>query len=309
VRRKKRQTSRHDWIRISAGVIFCFASCFVIYLFIITQPPGPFARYWASKLGYPLRKEEARRDAAATIGKHRISILIDDIGYDPGPLKELLKIDAPISFSILPYCTHSTDAAREIYRAGKEIFLHLPMEPHDYPQNDPGAGSLFLKMDDDAIRRTIVRDLKAVPHASGVNNHMGSRFMEDKEKLRIVFEVLKERNLPFVDSLTTTESKAGELAAESGVKFASRQVFIDNEQNHDAIIRKFNFLIRTKSQWKNLVLIGHPHPATLTALKEAIPILRSEGIEIVPVSNMVKTGEDGLIGENHRVRTDHAKAP
>lgn len=297
MRKKKRQSSRRHWIRICAGVIFCFASCFAVYLFITTLRPGFFAHYGASLLGYPFLQEETQRDTASITGKHRISILIDDIGNDPGPLKELLKIDAPLSFSVLPYCSHSTDAIREIHRAKKEIFLHLPMEPHDYPQNNPGAGSLFLNMDDDTIRRTLLRDLATAPRAAGVNNHMGSRFMENKEKLRIVFEVLKEKNLPFVDSLTTTGSKARELAAESGVKFAYRQVFIDNEQDHDAIIRKFNFLIRTQSQWKNLVMIGHPYPATLTALKEAIPTMRSEGIEIVPVSNMAKTEKNGLTGE------------
>lgn len=219
--------------------------------------------------------------------RQRIAIIIDDIGYDPKPLNELLKINAPITFSILPHCTYSVDAAEKLHRAGREILLHLPMEPHGYPDKDPGDGALFSWMNEEEIRRQIKRDIGAVPYISGVNNHMGSKFMEDKERLNIVFRQLTEAGLFFVDSLTTGHSKGRELAGKAGLGFTSRDIFIDNNQDPTIIFQNLMSLLKKRNQWKTLVFIGHPYPGTISALKEAVPKIKAKGIDIVPVSELI----------------------
>jgi uncharacterized protein len=223
--------------------------------------------------------------------RKRIAILIDDIGYDLSPLYELLKIDASLTFAILPHYAHSVDAANILHSAKREILLHLPMEPHTFPDENPGVGALFVSMSDRRIREVVDKDLDAIPYLSGVNNHMGSRFMENESKLSIVFSELKKRNLFFVDSRTTPLSKGRRIAQELGLPFVSRKIFIDNDNNDYMTIFR-NLTTKIDGEFENeseaVVMIGHPHMKTIKALKEAIPVLKARGIDIVPVSALVQ---------------------
>lgn len=220
----------------------------------------------------------------------KIAILIDDIGYDFSLLLELINIDAPLSFAVLPYYPHSVDAARALHAKGKEVILHLPMEPHTYPDEKPGAGALLLKMSEEEIIKQVEEDIAAVPFVSGVNNHMGSKFMEDEAKLSVVFNQLKKRNLFFVDSRTTPSSKAEKVAKISGIPFISRRIFIDTEHHYRATLQNLMKLSK-EAQRRNsepILVIGHPYPDTIRALRKAIPALEAEGAVFVPVSDLVK---------------------
>ena len=223
--------------------------------------------------------------------RKRMAIIIDDIGHNLAPVRDLLEIDAPLTFAILPQCSHSTDAAEMVYRAGREILLHLPMEPHDYPDENPGPGAIFLRMSDDDIRGQVEQDIASVPHCSGVNNHMGSRFMEDGEKLTLVMKILKEKGLFFIDSRTTRYSRGRELAAETGVRFASRGVFIDNDHDQNITMRNLIPAGKNGAREKSgtLLMIGHPYPETVRALKKVVPTLRAHGFVIVPASKLTET--------------------
>ncbi len=222
--------------------------------------------------------------------RRRIAILIDDIGYDLSPLYELLKIDASLTFAILPHYAHSVDAANILHRAKREILLHLPMEPHAFPDENPGMGALLMSMSDRQIKEEVDKDLDAIPYISGVNNHMGSKFMEDEAKLNVVFTQLKKRNLFFVDSRTTPLSKGPEIARQLGLRFVSRKIFIDDDHDYMTIFRNLTTRIYREFDHKSeaVVMIGHPRVKTIQALKEAIPVLKARGIDIVPVSALVQ---------------------
>lgn len=241
------------------------------------------------------------------IEKKKVAVLIDDIGYDPGALKKLLAIEAPMAFSVLPRTPHSRSSAEAIHRTGREVLLHLPMEPHGYPARDPGRGALFVSMQAREIRRTLQEDMRSVPHAEGINNHMGSRFMEEREPLKTVFDVLRGRGLYFVDSLTTDASAAREVAAETGVPFAARDQFIDDAEDRSWARTHLERLLETREQWTELLLIGHPYPETVAALEEMIPQFQSRGIEFVPLSAVVGSrqgpGHAGSNGNPNRNRT------
>lgn len=218
--------------------------------------------------------------------RQKIAFIIDDIGYDLSPLNELLKINAPITFSILPHSPYARDAAEKLHRAGKEILLHLPMEPYAYPDIDPGMGTLFSWMNEEEIKSQIKQAIEAVPYISGVNNHMGSRFMENEEKLNIVLNQLNEEGLFFVDSLTTKHSKGKKLAKKIGLRFVSRDIFIDNNQDFTIILQNFINYLKKRDRWKTLLIICHPYPCTISALIDVVPKIKAEGINIVPVSDL-----------------------
>ncbi|HET6460385.1 MAG TPA: divergent polysaccharide deacetylase family protein [Syntrophales bacterium] len=245
----------------------------------------------------PAPSIQGKYEADSTIPKDRIgqsrkkiAIIIDDIGYDLSPLNELLEIDASLTFAILPHCAHSVDAANILYSAKREILLHLPMEPHTFPDENPGVGALFVGMNDQQIKDEVDKDLSAIPHLSGVNNHMGSKFMENEAKLAVVFRQIKERNLFFVDSRTTPLSQGPAIARKLGLRFISRNIFIDNDNDYITIFRNLTNRIDREFDLKSesVVMIGHPHQKTIQALREAIPVLQSRGIDIVPVSTLVR---------------------
>jgi polysaccharide deacetylase 2 family uncharacterized protein YibQ len=181
------------------------------------------------------------------------------------------------------------------------------MEPHGYPDCDPGRGALFVSMTAREIRKTLEENMKSVPRAEGVNNHMGSKFMEEREPLRVVLDVLRGRGLYFVDSVTTDASVARELAAEQNLRFAQRDLFIDDAEDRGWARIHLERLLETRSEWNELLLIGHPYPETVAALEEMIPRFQSRGIEFVPLSVLVENRQgrrsNGADGNNNRNRT------
>jgi len=161
----------------------------------------------------------------------RVAILIDDMGGSLLRLQEILELDSPITISVLPHLRYSRDVSRIASESGRDVLLHLPMEPRNMAVNHPGKGVLLTDMAGDTIRKIVEDDLLYVPEAVGVNNHMGSRFTEDEPGMRQVFAVLKKRELFFVDSRTTSASLGSRLARESGVENAERDVFLDNKRD------------------------------------------------------------------------------
>ena len=217
----------------------------------------------------------------------QLSIIIDDIGNDLVPVRELLKIDADITFSILPLCSRSRESAEMIHKAHRETLLHLPMEPNSYPRENPGNGSLFTDMNNEELASLLEKDLASVPYVSGVNNHMGSKFMADEEKLVIIFNILKKKKLFFIDSRTTANTKAPAASKKTNIQFASRKVFLDNDRDYNEIYNKLLAAAQNSSYVSPLIIIGHPYPETIRAIKDASRVLREKGILIVPVSKLI----------------------
>jgi polysaccharide deacetylase 2 family uncharacterized protein YibQ len=220
----------------------------------------------------------------------QVAIIIDDIGNDLSPVRELLKIDTGITFAILPLCSHTRDAADLLHRAHREILLHLPMEPASYPREKPGNGALFTDMNDGELLSQLDKDLASVPHISGVNNHMGSKFMSDEKKLKVIFNRLRKENLFFIDSRTAADSKATAASEKVGLPLASRRIFLDNRRNYKEI---YKILVEVAENADSgdvapVIIIGHPYPETIRAIKDATRIFRAKGVAIVPVSQLIK---------------------
>lgn len=218
----------------------------------------------------------------------KMAIVIDDLGSDREIAREILQLNLPITFSILPFSSHSKTIAKEAHRNGREIILHLPMEPHGYPQTQPGEGVLLCEMDESALLRQLSKDIEAVPYISGVSNHMGSRLMEDPEKLRIVLSELKRRGLFFLDSRTTPQTLGFQTAKGLGLRSTERTAFLDHSLDENSIKQKIDELIQHAFSTGRAIGIGHPHAPTIKTLREAIPKIKEKGIEIVPLSSLME---------------------
>ena len=216
----------------------------------------------------------------------RIAIIVDDLGNSPGPAEKLAALRAPVTMAIIPFTPFAAAAAKAGARSGKEIILHMPMEPQGYPQQSPGPGALLLGMSPAQIENTLAAALAEVPEARCLNNHMGSAFTEDAAAMATVMRVLKGRGLCFLDSRTSPHSAGLEQAAQAGVPHAKRDVFLDNDRAPFAIRRRLLELTRLAHAHGSAIGIGHPYPETIQVLEETLPKLKNLGYEIVPLSKL-----------------------
>lgn len=217
-----------------------------------------------------------------------MTIIMDDLGRSTNVAEVLTSLAEPVTFSILPGEAHAVEVAEIAYAAGHEVMLHVPMEPQGFPAVDPGSDALFVKYRNDEIRARFDHFLTKVPHVTGANNHMGSRFTEDARALLPVMEVMQEKGLFFVDSRTTGQSKVTEVANRFGVPTMSRDVFLDNVAEVDAIVREINRLESRARRQGQAIGICHPYPETLEALRRELPKMNDLGIAVVPVSILLQ---------------------
>ena len=217
----------------------------------------------------------------------KAAFIIDDLGYETEVAKKIMELEFPIALSILPFLQYSEFIAEEGRKNNKEIMLHLPMEPNNSGAN-PGPGAIKSYMSEEEIRQAVRKCILDFPYAIGVNNHMGSKITEDREIMEIVLEEIKGYNLFFIDSITTKDSIAYEVAQEMEIKSAVRSVFLDNENDMEYIKGQMLEVQETALREGEAIAIGHSRINTFYVLKRMIPELIRAGIEIVPVSELVK---------------------
>lgn len=165
-----------------------------------------------------------------------IAIVIDDFAEDDPIAAHFCAIPQPLTFSILPRASQAPALAERALANGHEVLVHLPMEPQGGASL--GANAILVGLDDEEIRRRVRRALQNVPHARGVNNHMGSKATANERVMRLVLSELKDRNLLFLDSRTTASSVAYQLAVDMDIRAINRDLFIDEIDDAQTIREK-----------------------------------------------------------------------
>jgi polysaccharide deacetylase 2 family uncharacterized protein YibQ len=216
-----------------------------------------------------------------------VAIIMDDLGTNKKYWKEIFSLKYPVTLSILPHQAFSTELARRAYKEGSEVILHIPMEPIDYLNHNPGTGALLVSMTEEELIETLLSDLSSVPYICGVNNHMGSLFTQDKDKMEIVLGEINKKGLFFVDSRTTPKSLAFETAVGMGVPTLKRSVFLDNDRKVDKIKGRIEELMKDAKEDGFAVGICHPYPETIKALKEMEPVLFNGDVKVVNLSDLI----------------------
>jgi polysaccharide deacetylase 2 family uncharacterized protein YibQ len=218
--------------------------------------------------------------------KPRVAIVIDDMGYRKAIGDGLLHLDLNLSFSFLPDGPNSATQAREARNLGRDILLHLPLEPHD-PTWNLGPGGLYISMSRQTLQNTFARDLAVVPMAIGINNHMGSLFTENETAMRALLTIVRANDLFFLDSITSAKSIGYDLARSMGVKTARRDIFLDNEHDNGKITNQLMKLLAMAEKHNWAIGLAHPFPSTLAALKEHAALFRTR-VRLVGISELVQ---------------------
>ena len=217
----------------------------------------------------------------------KVAFIIDDLGYETEVAKKMMELEFPVTLSILPFLQYSEFIAEEGRKNNQEIMLHLPMEPNN-SDADPGPGVIKAYMSEEEIRQAVRDCILNFPYIIGANNHMGSKITEDREIMEIILEEIREYNLFFIDSITTKDSIAYEVAQEMEIKSAVRSVFLDNENDMEYIKGQMLEVQETALREGEVIAIGHSRINTFYVLKRMVPELFKAGIEVVPVSELVK---------------------
>ncbi len=200
-------------------------------------------------------------------GPGRLLIVIDDIGESLTAVQSLLALDFPVTLAVWPRSSQAQKSAELAHAAGREVIIHQPMEPVSYPRNKPGPGAVYSRMSAAEIKNVVAENLKLVPYAVGLNNHMGSRVTTDSKALAAVLESLPRRDFFVLDSLTNDYSVFYAQAGQAGFPSLRRDIFLDNVQSEKAILQQLHTAARLAEKRGYAVAIGHPYAQTLAALK------------------------------------------
>jgi polysaccharide deacetylase 2 family uncharacterized protein YibQ len=130
-------------------------------------------------------------------------------------------------------------------------------------------------------------NISSVPFAIGMNNHMGSRFTASFKEMLETLQVVKDRGLFFVDSLTTGDSKGYKTARTLHVPATSRDVFLDNRVEECAILRQLHQLKGIAQRHGHAVGIGHPFPETSRAIRHFLKGIDKAEFELVHMSSVL----------------------
>lgn len=217
----------------------------------------------------------------------KIAIIIDDLGWQLAAAERTINLPGPVTCSVLPQTPRGLEIAIKAYEKGKDVLLHLPLQPMSREEPaDPGG--ITLDMSRRRFAETFAADLAAVPHAVGINSHRGSLLTRHPGHMRWLMEEIGAREgLFFVDSYTTHLSVALSIAEEFGIPARRRDVFLDADAAPESVAREFERLKQLARKRGTAIGIGHPYPTTLAFLEKALPKLEEEGFQLVGIRELV----------------------
>lgn len=216
-----------------------------------------------------------------------VAIIIDDLGHNLSRGKQAINLDGAFTYAILPETRYASRLANNAYANHKEVMVHIPME---------SIGGSPFGIDGKGLTNTLPKGefleilnhlIDSIPHAQGVNNHQGSLLTQQYKEMHWLMDEVNRRKLFFIDSRTTHQTVATNVASVRDIFSGTRDVFLDVEQTKYFVDQSFRKLIRIAQKKGTAIAIGHPHKVTIRYLKSAESMLSSKGIDLIPASNLI----------------------
>lgn len=217
-------------------------------------------------------------------GKPKLVIIIDDV-TSSAQLDHILSLNMKLTPSIFPPYKRSPKN-HKLAEGLEHYMIHLPMESGR--SFDSQAKTLMVS-DSKAVIEARVKEIRRLfPKAHYVNNHTGSVFTDNYEKMEILYMALKKEGFIFVDSRTIGSTKMPKIAKKYGQLYLSRDTFIDNKHTQAYIHQQLRYAVNMSKKNGYAIAIGHPHKVTLEALANAGDILKD--VEIVYIDELKGAG-------------------
>ncbi|MDQ0976497.1 polysaccharide deacetylase 2 family uncharacterized protein YibQ [Neobacillus niacini] len=222
----------------------------------------------------------------------KAAIIIDDFGGGTGGVRDFLEGNIPITAAVMPFTENSKKHAEWAHKNGFEVIVHLPMQPKRGKRSWLGPKPITVDLSHKEVKKRVEEALKSVPHAVGMNNHMGSLAVEDEEVVRAIVEVAKERKLYIIDSGTSPKSKFPELAKEMNVPLLKRDVFLDDISSSSHVRKQMKRLAKITEFTGRGIAIGHvgvTGKVCSVGIFQSMEEYKQRNIKIVPASQLFST--------------------
>jgi polysaccharide deacetylase 2 family uncharacterized protein YibQ len=227
-----------------------------------------------------------------------LAIVIDDFGQDRGGVRGMLDLPLEITCAIMPNMEFTRLDAEDAHAAGKEVIVHMPMQAHPGdPMSWYGPEPILIRHGQDEARRIAERAIASVPHAVGMNIHVGSESSEREGLVTGVMEVCRAAGFYFLDSYTSAKSVCEKVAGECGVPFLLRHVFLEHGQRTKAHVKQeLKRAVDIAKARGSCVCIGHVGPeggkVTVEGIREMMPYFEAQGVTIVSASKLLALEEN-----------------
>lgn len=239
-----------------------------------------FARY-AKPLSVPANRKDAPR----------IAIVVGGLGISAeATATALTKLPAPVTFAFAPYGSDLETLATQARNAGHEVLLQVPMEPFDYPNNDPGPRTLLTSLSNQENIERLYWLMARIKGYVGLASYMGARFTASTQALTPVLREAAKRGLIYVDDGSSPRSIAGQVAGTLSLPFAKADSVLDAVPTPIEIERALARLEMTARA--NGVAVGYANAqqSTISAISRWATTIESRGFLLVPITMVaVKT--------------------
>lgn len=224
--------------------------------------------------------------------KPMLAIIIDDFGNNSKGTAEMLSLPVTFTGAVMPCMPYTEKECRALESSGREYILHQPMEAHDGRISWLGDNPILVSQSPQKAAEIFANNIEKTGSPAGFNNHMGSAVTEDAEKMDSIMKLAAEKNMFFVDSLTTGKSAAEAAAKKYNVPYIKRDVFLDSTQDVEKIKQNLMKAAEIAKQKGYAVAIGHVGAeggvATAMAINQLYQEIENMGIELVPVSKIAQ---------------------
>jgi hypothetical protein len=229
-------------------------------------------RYYASKVSIPE-------------GRPRISIVLTEAGLSTKNTNNAFnRLSNKVTFAFSPYAKDLPQWLGKARKGGYETLMMVPMEPIDYPKNDPGRHTLLTTHSPAQVLDRLHFVMSRAQGYVGVMNDMGSKFTANREAMNILITDLQKRGLMFLDGRTTRFTVGAQMARDAGVPRAMNDRYLDNTIRPTDIDKYLNDLESVAKTYGTAVGIGRAYPITIQRIALWAETLNAKGIDLVPIT-------------------------
>lgn len=215
----------------------------------------------------------------------RIAVIVGGLGISAtGTADALAKLPAPVTLAIAPYGNSLDKLVERASAANHEVLLQSPMEPFDYPDNDPGPQTLLTSLTADQNIDRLHWQMSRLQGYVGIVSYMGARFTSSEPSLAPVLRETAKRGLIYVDDGASSRSVAGQLAGSHNFPFAKTDVVIDAVPTPVEIDRALARLELAAREHGSAVGLATALPATVTRIAEWAKAVEARGFVLVPIT-------------------------
>jgi polysaccharide deacetylase 2 family uncharacterized protein YibQ len=247
----------------------------------IPAPVKTAANTWAGQ-------QFSLTDAPST-SSPRVAIVLRGLGRDHRNSEDAVtKLPSAVSMAFMPYNGPSQQWSRKARELGHEVIIQLPLEPANYPNNNPGPETLLASSGADENIARLRSILSRFDNYNGVTNFLGGRLLQSPDALRPILETLKSQGLIYVGEANNSHLVVRRLAGEIGLRYGGADIVIDSRPTPDAIKKALDGLVVLARKKGSAIGIGYASQTTIEQVEAWSKTVSGSGVTLVPVGALAQ---------------------